>query len=592
MVDGLQPPPRSGAPGRAARPRLHAFALRFVCAVAAAAALAACGDDDGDVRPDAGPPDAGPPDGDAPDTSFPMPDLALPDLGTPVDIVFPAPGSTSARDGGLGSFRFGAATASTQIEESVPESDWSVWTTPVAMGGRGKGAAPVGQAARGFSRAIADVQLARDLHLDSYRFSVEWSRVEPRRDQRDEAALAHYDDLVDALVDAGIAPMITIHHFSSPVWIDDPRRPNGTPCTPSDTDLCGWADPAGAPLVIAELAEHARDLAARYGDRVDDWCTINEPINYLLASYGLDVFPPGRNLLLTDFDRFVEVVRNYIRAHVAIYQAIKEADTVDADGDGVAASVGLTLSVARWQAARRNRPSAHPDDLAAVERVKAVYHYLFVDAVLQGGLDTDFDGEADDEAHPDWANKLDWLGVQYYFRTGVTASRPIIPRVAAAVCFGEFDFGSCLAPRDPTHYVPTMHYEYYEPGIYDVLVDFGARWPALPMTVTEAGIAAEVGRRRAEHVVRTLEWIEAARAEGVDVRGYYHWSLFDNFEWAEGFLPRFGLYRVDFEGSYDRTPTEGATMLGEIARTRRLTAAQRASHGGLGPMTPEPGAGL
>ena len=120
--------------------------------------------------------------------------------------------------------------------------------------------------------------------------------------------------------------------------------------------------------------------------------------------------------------------------------------------------------------------------------------------------------------------------------------------------------------------MPTMGYEYYEPGIYNVLTDFGARWPELPLIVTESGLATEVGTRRAEHIVRSLEQIALAIKAGVDVRGYYHWSLTDNFEWAEGYEPRFGLFRVDYQ-SYARTATEGATILGEIARARGITFA-------------------
>jgi beta-glucosidase len=131
-----------------------------------------------------------------------------------------------------------------------------------------------------------------------------------------------------------------------------------------------------------------------------------------------------------------------------------------------------------------------------------------------------------------------------------------------------------------------MSYEYYEPGIYNALTDFARRWPQLPLTVTESGLATENGTRRAEHVVRSLEQIHRALAEGADVRGYYHWSLMDNFEWTLGFVPRFGLYRVDFS-TYDRTPTEGATVLGEVAANRRITAAMRQQYGGLGPMSPE-----
>jgi beta-glucosidase len=548
----------------------------------AVVALAGCGDDDAPAV-DLGLADAGPA-----DARVEQPDLSLPDLGPPTELTFPPSGSTSAASG-EGSFTFGAATAAAQIEDLNPATDWYLWTRPVAEGGLGHGVF-VGDASRGYTRAVEDVALATELHLDSYRFSMDWARIEPRRDTIDEAALVHYDGVVDALVAAGIEPMVTVHHFSSPVWADDPRRASDAACTPSNTDLCGWDDPVGAPLLIAELAEHAGMLAARYGDRVDDWATVNEPINYLLASYGLSVFPPGRGLILAGdagFARFVEAIKNYIRAHVAMYDAIKAADTIDADGDGVAASVGFTLSVAKWQAARRNRPSLNPIDLAATARVEAVYHYLFPDAVQAGGFDSNFDGVSD-EAHPEWANKLDWMGVQYYFRTGVTGASTIIPGIEAGVCTSGFDFGACLPPADPTHYVPTMRYEYYAPGLYDVLVDFGARWPSLPLTVTEAGIATNVGARRAENVVRTLEQIARARAAGVDVRGFYYWSLFDNFEWAEGYTPRFGLYTVDFSGTYDRTATEGATVLGTIAGARTLTIAQRLQYGGLGPMTPEP----
>ena len=132
-----------------------------------------------------------------------------------------------------------------------------------------------------------------------------------------------------------------------------------------------------------------------------------------------------------------------------------------------------------------------------------------------------------------------------------------------------------------------MGYEFHVEGLYDILLDFTYRWPDLPLLVSESGIATETGKRRAENIVRSLEQIEKARIFGADVRGYYHWSLFDNFEWAEGFGPRFGLYTVDYT-TFARTPTEGATVLGDIARTHRMTRGQRLDHGGTGSMTPEP----
>jgi len=163
----------------------------------------------------------------------------------------------------------------------------------------------------------------------------------------------------------------------------------------------------------------------------------------------------------------------------------------------------------------------------------------------------------------------------------------LLPLVQVTPCFGGFDLGACVPPLDPSYHVPAMNYEHWPQGLYERLRAAGERWPELPLLVSEAGIATEVGERRAENIVRALEAIERARDEGYDVRGYYHWSLFDNFEWAEGYAPRFGLYRVDY-ATFARTPTLGATVLAEIAGSRTVTLAQRDQYGGTGPMTPEP----
>jgi beta-glucosidase len=486
-------------------------------------------------------------------------------------------------DDGLGSFRFGAASAATQIEDQNPNVDWYVWTAPEPDGlGNGEF---VGDAARGYSMALEDIELIAALGLDSYRFSIEWARIEPARDQIDEEALAHYDAFIDALLARGIQPLVTVHHFSNPIWVDDPRDMD---CVdgPSDENLCGWNHPEGAPMILEELEEHTALLAERYGDRVDEWASVNEPINYTLAGYGLGVFPPGKNGLLTDFDNtFVAAVRNYVRAHVTIYDALKANDTTDADGDGQAASVGFTKGAIQWVAASGNEISEAPGDVEARDRVDYLYHHLFVRSVLEGAFDPDLDGTLD-ESHPEWEGKLDWLGLQYYFRAGVTSSPGLLPVVQATPCYGGFDLGSCIPPLDETFYVPAMHYEFNPTGLYERLVDFGERYPGLPLCVTEGGIATEVGARRSENIVRSLEGIARARDEGVDVRGYYHWSLTDNFEWAEGYEPRFGLYGVDYE-TYARTPSAAVDVFTEIIAERDLPAALVDSYGGDGPMTPE-----
>ncbi|MBK6518906.1 MAG: glycoside hydrolase family 1 protein [Polyangiaceae bacterium] len=510
----------------------------------------------------------------------------------PQPITFAEMGSLVSSEG-QGSFRFGAATAATQIEDANENTDWWVFTAPEPEG-LGKGKAPVGDASRGYTLAEEDIQLLVELGLDSYRFSIEWGRIEPQRDVIDEEALDHYSDFIDALLAAGIRPMITVHHFSNPIWVYDPRD---LPCAggPTDENLCGFGHPEGGPLIIEEAREHAELLAERFGDRVDEWGTVNEPVNYLFLSYGVGSFPPGKSTLLDEtklLAEFMPAARDYLSIHAAIYAGIKAADTLDADDDGSAADVGLTLSVGAWVPSRNNALSDDPEDIAARDRLVYVFQHLFVDAARTGMFDMDLDLEPETEV-PGLAGTLDWLGVQYYFRGGVSSQNAIIPILGLTPCFSVLDLGSCVPPTadDKTKCVPAMKYEFYEPGIYEVLKDFGERWPDLPLLVSESGIATEVGRRRAEHVVRSLEQISFARDEGVDVRGYYHWSLYDNFEWVEGFEPRFGLYTVDFS-SYDRAPTEGADVLGALSKAREISSEQRTEYGGVGPMTPEDGASV
>jgi beta-glucosidase len=330
---------------------------------------AACGDDDAQTTAES---EEGSSEG---ETQASAEDTTGEETGTtePPDPHFGEPGPL-AGEGGVGGFRFGAASAATQIEDQNENTDWYWFTLPISEGGVGKGT-PVGDAAKGFSKAVEDVALLTQANLDSYRFSIEWARIEPTRDQVQEEGLAHYDAFIDALVEAGVRPNVTLHHFSNPVWVDDPRDidcPNG----PTDQNLCGFGHPEGGPLIIEELRAHAQLLAERYGDRVDDWGTVNEPINYLMASHGVGAFPPGKINIFSFEEDLIPTIRNYLLAHAAMYEAIKTYDTIDADGDGVAASVGLTLNVVQWVPARDNAVSEDPVDVDARDRLNYAYAYL------------------------------------------------------------------------------------------------------------------------------------------------------------------------------------------------------------------------
>ncbi|MGN9796411.1 glycoside hydrolase family 1 protein [Streptomyces sp. OZ13] len=500
--------------------------------------------------------------------------------------AFPPIGPISGPAGKNG-FRFGVASSATQIEDRNPNTDWYKWTRPAP---EGMGKSPfVGEGVKGYSKALQDVRLIEDLNVDSYRFGVEWARIEPRRNVIDKNALAHYKKQLDALAAKGIRPMITVHHFANPVWVDDPAD-NECANGPRDTNLCGLDHPRGGPLVVKEMAEFAALLATTFGDRVDEWVTVNEPMVYMTLSHSFGAGPPGKSSLLQgDVKRFAAAQRTYIQAHVAMYDAIKSADRTDTDGDGAPSSVGLTTGAQEYVPVHDGKLSNDPKDIAARDRYRQFIDYSVVDSLWQGRFDQDLDGTMD-EAHPEWKNKIDWLGPQSYSRTGVSApgSDPagiLYPVLNVEVCLNE----PSLPLLDKTYYVPTMGYETNPEGLYTVLKEISSRYPGLPLVVTESGLATESGKRRAEHLVRALEQIQRLRAEGTDIRGYYHWSLLDNFEWLGGYTPRFGLYRVD-RTTMERTPTEAATVYARIADRRFLTPADKSRYGGSGPLTPEPAA--
>jgi beta-glucosidase len=412
--------------------------------------------------------------------------------------VFPAPSDGHPPPAGPDRFLWGATTSAHQIEGGNERNDWWAWETlagAIADGSRS------GAACLSWERWEDDLDLIRGLGLNSYRFSIEWSRIEPEAGQYDEAALDHYRAVLEGCRTRRITPMVTLHHFTNPLWF---------------AALGGWEERRN----LGYFEQYARLVGERYGDLVDYWITVNEP--EVLGFYGYDAgtFPPG----VEDRSRALTVIANLLEAHGLAARALKAADRIDADGDGRAAWTG----VAKHWVLLEPRTRWSPLDRFAAWAQHRVFNVAVVRALAGGSIDFSIPGARRVHRHVDaLQGSSDFLGVNYYTRWMV------------ALVGKELRSARRGAPTND------LGWEIYPEGLERALHEcavFG-----LPMIVTENGIADGADRWRPDFIRRSLMCLDRARAAGLDVRGYFHWSLLDNFEWADGHLGRFGLYATDFE---------------------------------------------
>ncbi len=421
-------------------------------------------------------------------------------------------------------FLFGAATSATQIEGHCSTSDWAAFAR---QPGRIKLGDRPDIACDSWHRWREDVALLRDLGLGSYRLSIEWARIEPREAALDHAALDTYRKLLGTLREAGIEPMVTLHHFTLPQWL---------------------AERGGllAEEFVASFAQFARTAIEALGDLCSLWVTINEPNVLAAHAYMLGVWPPAQKSPLAA----LRCCYRLLEAHVAAYRELKEAG-----GDG--ARVGIAHHLRVVQPAR---PGSRRDRAAAVA-FGTVFNDAFAAAVCEGsmygGLDRLMNGARGFRVAESRGTQ-DFFGINYYSRDVVRLS---------ARHAGEM-FVARGVPRGAE--VSDLGWEVYPEGLGMVVREW-ARRSGLPVYVTENGIADASDAARGSFLVRHLAELARAIEGGVDVRGYYHWSLLDNFEWAEGFTPRFGLFAVDYD-TRKRTARPSARLYAQIARERALPA--------------------
>jgi beta-glucosidase len=422
-------------------------------------------------------------------------------------------------------FLWGVSTSAHQIEGAADVREPSVWDVFTAEPGRVKDGSTAAVACDSYHRYHEDVALLADLGVDAYRFSVSWPRVDS------PGGLDFYDRLVDALCAAGVRPVVTLFHWDLPVALD-------------------WLERDTA----SRFADHVSVVAERLGDRVAKWITLNEPAEHTLLGHALGVHAPGRRLM---FDA-LPVAHHQLLAHGLAVRALRAAGAGDI---GIANSHGPT-----WAASEK------PEDREAAEFYDLLLNRLFSDPVLIGrypeGIGELMPGDVEADLKV-IAEPIDWYGINYYAPTRVGA-----PQGA------EIEFGGLSFPAE----LPFTVREIEDRPV----TDFG--WPVVPEALTEllTGFAGRYGDRlppvlitengcsyegvddqeRIAYLDGHIRALHRAVEAGVDVRGYFVWSLLDNFEWAEGYARRFGLVHTDFE-TLERTPKASYTWLRDLLRAQR-----------------------
>jgi beta-glucosidase len=381
-------------------------------------------------------------------------------------------------------FVWGTATAAHQIEGGNVNNDWWAFEHDPASGCVDVS----GDACDSFNRYADDIALVARLGFSSYRFSLEWSRIEPEEGEFSRVALDHYRRMVATCREEGILPVVTFHHFTQPRWL---------------AAVGSWEAPE-APDRFARFCARA---TAHLGDLIGMAGTINEPNVVATMGWRHGIFPPG----VRDRDRRARVNDALVGAHRRAVEAIRS-------GPG-SFPVGLVVSMTDFQAETGGEEW--------VERIRRPSEDVFLEAT--GGDD--------------------FVGVQTYTRQRVGP-------------------GGALAGEEG---VPTtqMGYEFWPEALEATVRRAWDRTGHLPVYVTESGIGTADDEARIDYVTRALSGVGRCLDDGIDVRGYFYWSLLDNFEWVLGYGPTFGLVAVDRE-TFARRPKPSAAWLGGVARANAI----------------------
>jgi beta-glucosidase len=437
-------------------------------------------------------------------------------------------------------FLWGAATAAYQVEGSpladgACPSNWhrfSLRRGKIADGTTGD------TACDHYRRFPDDIRLMRELGLMAYRFSIAWSRVFPEPGRVNSRGLDFYKRLVDGLLAAGITPLATVFHWDIPAWLEDRG---------------GFTSPDSAEA----LAEHGATLFRALGDRLKLWVTLNEPLEYAGLGYVVGAFPPGRR---NDLGSMFRVSHHLLRGHAQLVAAFR--------GLVPGGKIGITLSQ-NWISPRNGNDTR---DRRAAALMDAAYNRAYLDPVLLGRYPElvarrfgRFFPKGFEEQAAGLKVPIDFLGINYYQRTRY-AWAPLALYTRAR------EYRDPSAPR-------SAMWEIYPAGLYRFLVRLRDEYGNPPCMVTENGFPLpEIPGRdplddgeRIAYLSDHVAMVGKAIQDGVDCRGYFHWTLMDNFEWAYGTSMRFGLARTDF-ATQRRQWRKSASWYAALIRANALEA--------------------
>ena len=455
-------------------------------------------------------------------------------------------------------FLWGAASASQHVEHQQP-SDWTTFERKAINLGNTSTDKRPGYALPGHINSLdsvsanvrlkktnfdlvfdEDFSLASKLGHNTHRFSICWARLFPTRDSITPTpeAIKFYHDILDSLEKYRITPFVTLFHFSSPDWFWD------------ETDgKRGWEREDA----IEQFEKFVHSVLDAYGDRITHWTTLNEPMTYIYNGYMQGIFPP---LEKRDINGVVTVIEQLLKAHAAAYKLIHD----HANRKNLSAKVGIAKHTRTFQALRNWAPL----DIISSKAVEQAFIWDFMDAINTGILKITNTNIKKNIAG--LAGTQDYIGINFYGRFYVKSSLLNIAQP-------EIHFYN---PKISDETRSDLDWAVYPRGLYEILLATHKRYK-IPIYVLENGLADREADdlRRQNFLVDHIDQMWLAKENGVDVRGYIHWSLTDNFEWAEGFTARFGLIGIEYENNFKRTPKPSAELYHQIIKERGVTPQTR-----------------